>query len=196
MIPPTDFGGGWVCFCVALVFIGIVTAFIGDMAGLLGCCAGMPDALTAITFVALGTSLPDTFASKSAAVGDQFADASIGNVTGSNSVNVFLGLGLPWFMGALFWVQAGPTDEWKATYPEIYAEYPGGAFAVPAGSLGYSVSVFVVCCLLCIALLLFRRATVGFELGGPSSKWSHAGFLAFLWLMYIGLSAQKIYETE
>ena len=27
---------------------------------------------------------------------DRYADASIGNVTGSNSVNVFLGIGLPW----------------------------------------------------------------------------------------------------
>lgn len=40
--------------------------------------------------VALGTSLPDTFASKAAAEQDPYADASIGNVTGSNSVNVCL----------------------------------------------------------------------------------------------------------
>ena len=33
----------------------------------------------------------DTFASKVAAVGDQYADSSVGNVTGSNAVNVFLG---------------------------------------------------------------------------------------------------------
>merc|ERR1719174_1250456 len=58
----------------------------------------LPDAITAITFVALGTSLPDTFASKSAATQDETADNSVGNVTGSNSVNVFLGLGLPWLI--------------------------------------------------------------------------------------------------
>ena len=29
------------------------------------------------------------------------ADAAIGNVTGSNSVNVFLGLGLSWMTGAI-----------------------------------------------------------------------------------------------
>lgn len=56
----------------------------------------------AITFVALGTSLPDTFASKAAAVGERYADNAIGNVTGSNSVNVFLGLGLPWLIAAIF----------------------------------------------------------------------------------------------
>ena len=56
----------------------------------------------AITFVALGTSLPDTFASKAAAVGEKNADNAIGNITGSNSVNVFLGLGLPWLIAAIY----------------------------------------------------------------------------------------------
>lgn len=58
--------------------------------------------LPAITFVALGTSLPDMFASKSAALQEKHADNAIGNVTGSNSVNVFLGLGLPWLMAAIY----------------------------------------------------------------------------------------------
>lgn len=33
----------------------------------------------------------DTFASKVSAIQDKYADGSIGNVTGSNAVNVFLG---------------------------------------------------------------------------------------------------------
>lgn len=56
----------------------------------------------AITFVSLGTSLPDLFASKVAAIQETHADNAIGNVTGSNSVNVFLGLGLPWLMAAIY----------------------------------------------------------------------------------------------
>ena len=59
--------------------------------------------VTAITFVALGTSLPDTFASKAAAVNEKSADNAIGNVTGSNSVNVFLGLGVPWVIASIYW---------------------------------------------------------------------------------------------
>ena len=51
----------------------------------------------------MGTSLPDTFASKIAAQNDKTADNAIGNITGSNSVNVFLGLGLPWVIAAIFW---------------------------------------------------------------------------------------------
>ena len=52
--------------------------------------------------MALGTSLPDTFASKIAAVSEKSADNAIGNVTGSNSVNVFLGLGIPWMIAAIY----------------------------------------------------------------------------------------------
>jgi solute carrier family 8 (sodium/calcium exchanger) len=82
VIPPVTIGGGWPCFFIALGMIGGVTVAIGDLAGVLGCVLGLEDSITAITFVALGTSLPDTFASKSAAVNDPTADASIGNVTG------------------------------------------------------------------------------------------------------------------
>lgn len=44
----------------------------------------------------------DTFASKVAAIQDKYADASIGNVTGSNAVNVFLGIGVAWSIAACY----------------------------------------------------------------------------------------------
>ena len=81
---------------MALAFIGIVTYVVGEFANLFGCVLGITPGITAITFVALGTSLPDTFASMNAAQNEKYADDAVGNVTGSNSVNVFLGLGLPW----------------------------------------------------------------------------------------------------
>merc|ERR1719375_704137 len=109
LCPPTSYCGGWICFYTSLLLIGVVTAFIGDLAELFGCVFGVPDAVTAISFVALGTSMPDLFASQTAAQQDPTADASIVNVTGSNSVNVFLGLGLPWTMGAVFWVNTDRT---------------------------------------------------------------------------------------
>jgi len=92
--------GGWACFFGSLAFIGIVTAVVGEFANLFGCVLGIKPAITAITFVALGTSLPDTFASMAAAQAEKYADSAVGNVTGSNSVNVFLGLGLPWVIAA------------------------------------------------------------------------------------------------
>lgn len=101
-IPPASWCGGWACFVVALFFIGVVTVIVAEAATILGCVAGMPGSVTAITLVALGTSLPDTFASMTAARTSEFADSAIGNVTGSNCVNVFLGLGLPWVISARY----------------------------------------------------------------------------------------------
>ena len=42
------------------------------------------------------------FASKIAAVQDEHADASINNVTGSNSIKIFLGIGVAWSMAAIY----------------------------------------------------------------------------------------------
>lgn len=201
-IPPTDYCGGWVCFCFSLIFIGLVTAIIGDVAAIFGCCLGIKAMGTAITFVALGTSLPDTFASKTAAQQDPHADASVGNVTGSNSVNVFLGLGMPWTIGAIYWA-AGANDEWRRKFgpgtephlkiPEAFRE---GAFIVQAGDLAFSVTVFSICAVLCVAILAARRRLFGGELGGPlPAKIVSAVLMISLWLVYIGMSFWKM-ETS
>lgn len=95
-------GGGVPAFFVALAFIGIVTMFVGEVATILGCAIGLKASVTAITLVAMGTSLPDTLASMTAAQSSEYADSAIGNVTGSNSVNVFLGLGLPWVISSTY----------------------------------------------------------------------------------------------
>ena len=43
---------------------------------------GLESSVAGITIIAIGTSLPDTFASRTAALHDEHADAAIGNVTG------------------------------------------------------------------------------------------------------------------
>lgn len=100
--PPCTWFGGWLTFCVALGMIGLLTVIVGDLATIFGCLIGLKAEVTAITFVALGTSLPDLFASKCAAISEKYADAAVGNVTGSNSVNVFLGLGTPWLIACIY----------------------------------------------------------------------------------------------
>lgn len=102
LVPPPKYLGGWPAFILSLAVIGFMTAIIGDLASLFGCLVDLNDSITAITLVALGTSMPDTFASKQAAVGEKTADSSVGNINGSNSVNVFLGLGLPWLMATIY----------------------------------------------------------------------------------------------
>jgi len=197
LVPPPQYAGGWACFGVTLVFIGVLTAFIGDFASHMGCCMGLPKSVTAITFVALGTSLPDTFASRSAAANEPYADASIVNITGSNSVNVFLGLGLPWMIAAFYWsyfASESETAAWHARYAAEPWYTPDLAigFAVPAGNLAYSVSVFVATSTVCFAVLIARRKLIGFELGGPTAL-AYLTFMFFvgLWLTYLYLSISK-----
>lgn len=191
-MPPSSWYNGWPAFFVSLVFIGIWTAVVGELASLFGCVVGLGDAITAITFVALGTSLPDTFASRLAMLHDEYADASVGNVTGSNSVNVFLGLGMPWTIGALYWAKMGPTEEWKARYPDLAVLYPDGGFAVPAGDLGYSVTVFTACALVVLVVMAMRRKLLAAELGGPPlAKYATAILFVILWIVYLFLSIQK-----
>lgn len=102
LVPPIKWGGGKPAFIIALSFIGVITGVVGSVAEAIGCVLGMEPQVTAITIVAIGTSLPDTFASMTAAQSSEYADSAVGNVTGSNSVNVFLGLGLPWVISAMY----------------------------------------------------------------------------------------------
>jgi len=177
-VPPCEYWSGWACFVVSIIQIGVCTAIVGDVASHLGCTIGLKDTVTAITFVALGTSVPDTFASKVAAVQDEYADSSIGNVTGSNGVNVFLGIGVAWSMAAIY--------HWA--YDDI--------FEVSPGSLGFCLTIFCILAVVAILLLVIRRSPFmgGGELGGPPipKKISAAMFFGF-WIIYVVFSALEQY---
>ncbi|XP_018942600.2 sodium/calcium exchanger 1-like isoform X2 [Cyprinus carpio] len=176
-VPPTDYWNGWACFVVSIIMIGVLTAFIGDLASHFGCTIGLKDSVTAVVFVALGTSVPDTFASKVAAIQDQYADASIGNVTGSNAVNVFLGIGVAWSIAA------------------IYHNSKGNDFRVDPGSLAFSVTLFTIFAFICVAVLMYRRRPdIGGELGGSrTAKTLTTMLFVSLWLLYILFSSLEAY---
>ncbi|XP_031165696.1 sodium/calcium exchanger 3 isoform X1 [Sander lucioperca] len=176
-VPPTDYLNGWACFFISIIIIGLLTAVIGDLASHFGCTIGLKDSVTAVVFVALGTSVPDTFASKVSAVQDTYADASIGNVTGSNAVNVFLGIGLAWSVAAIYW------------------HMKGKPFVVEAGSLAFSVTLFTIFAFLAVSVLLYRRrAHIGGELGGPRGhRLATSAFLFGLWFLYILFCSLEAY---
>lgn len=102
-VPPPSVWSGGPCFFISLCYIGVVTFIVGEVATVLGCVLMIKESVAAITLVALGTSLPDTFASMTAAKQSENADAAVGNINGSNAVNVFLGCGLPWAIGSIYW---------------------------------------------------------------------------------------------
>lgn len=60
-VPPTEYWNGWACFFVSIGVILLLTAIIGDLASHFGCTVGLRDTVTAVVFVALGTSLPGEF---------------------------------------------------------------------------------------------------------------------------------------
>jgi len=193
LLPPTSLMGGWACFFASLVGIAVLTTCVSDLAELFGCVVGIPDIVTAVTFVALGTSMPDLFASLTAAKEDPTADASIVNVTGSNSVNVYLGLGVPWTVAAIFWQVKGRTDEWESLYPEVAARISGGAFVVESDNLGFSVGMFCYICVLALGILYARRRFLGCELGGPlvAKLLSFATFIAF-WIAWVAIVSWRV----
>lgn len=112
-----------------------------------------------------------------AAVQDKYADGSIGNVTGSNAVNVFLGIGIAWTIAA------------------IYHNVQGNVFKVDAGTLAFSVTIFCVEAAVAIIIILLRRLKcVGGELGGPfPAKVMTSAFFVTLWLLYVILSGLEAY---
>lgn len=57
-VPPTEYWNGWACFFVSISLVGILTAVTGDLASHFGCTIGLKDSVTAVVFVALGTSVP------------------------------------------------------------------------------------------------------------------------------------------
>lgn len=192
MTPPPQWFGGWLLFVVALVHVGILTAMVVDLASMFGCVLDIKDLVTAIIVVAPGTSLPDLFASKAAAMGDDDADASIVNVTGSNSVNVYLGIGIPWTMSAVFWAMQDVPDKWLTKYPEIAKNYPDGAFVVQGGALSFSVLIFSCGSVVALCILHLRRLLFDGELGGPPVvQYVSASILCSLFVMYSTLSVIK-----
>lgn len=115
-----------------------------------------------------------------AAVQDKYADSSIGNVTGSNAVNVFLGIGIAWSLCAIVAAVRGD---------------PNG-FEVNPGTLAFSVTIFCTEAVVAIIVILIRRLKLfgGGELGGPwLFRIPTSLFLIFLWCLYLLLSSLETY---
>ena len=96
-------------------------------------------------------------------------------MTGSNAVNVFLGIGIAWTLAAF------------VNY------FRGKQFEIDPGNLSYSVALFCICAAICCAVLMIRRRFGG-ELGGPMIyKVMTAVLFVGLWLFYILMSSLEAY---
>jgi len=183
--PPPHKGGGYPCLVAGITCIGFVTYIVAEVAGLFGCVLGVLPGVTAITFVAIGTSLPDTFASMTAARNSRHADEAVGNITGSNCVNVFLGLGLPWMIATIWKLTSDECSLCTADETNNFC-VKECAYEVPANGLILSVILFLSCSAVGFLILIMRRVFLKGELGGSSSI-RYASCFAFicLWVIYI-----------
>jgi Ca2+/Na+ antiporter len=89
-----------VSFIMAIVWVGIFSGMMVDWATSIGCVAGIPDAVMGLTFLAMGTSVPDLLTSVVVAK-QGHGDMAVSSSIGSNIFDVLIGLPLPWLAYAL-----------------------------------------------------------------------------------------------
>jgi len=171
-LPPPEWKSGYPCLAAALSLLALTMVIVKEVAHMLGCAMGLSDLMTGMSIVALGTSLPDTFASQYAAIHDEGADAAIGNIMGSNTINVLLGLGIPWTISSIY-----------------YKLTDGTPYYVIAGSLGFAVMIFFILAAVAIGILLYRRQQGG-ELGAMTRNMQLTLFSIFIgiWMIFLMLS--------
>ncbi|XVF80594.1 hypothetical protein PTKIN_Ptkin15bG0086200 [Pterospermum kingtungense] len=176
-VPPYQIGHGWIAFICSLLFISGIAYIVTELTDLISCVTGINAYVIAFTALAAGTSWPDLVASKIAAERQMTADSAIANITCSNSVNIYVGIGIPWLI--------------DTTYNFIAYREP--LRVENAEGLSFSLLVFFSTSLGCISVLVLRRLTLGAELGGPRF-WAclTSVFFMLLWIIFVVLSSLRV----
>jgi Ca2+/Na+ antiporter len=91
----------WTLFGLCCIWISIFTYFAVDASSRVGCLLQIPDVVMGLVFLAAGTSVPDAMGSIAVAR-DGMGDMAVANAVGSNTFDILLGLGLPWFLKSAF----------------------------------------------------------------------------------------------
>ncbi|KAL0437629.1 UNVERIFIED_CONTAM: Magnesium/proton exchanger [Sesamum radiatum] len=176
-VPPYQIAHGWIAFIFSLVFISGIAYIVTKLTDLISCVTGISAYVIAFTALAAGTSWPDLVASKIAAERQLTADSAIANITCSNSVNIYIGIGVPWLIDTLY----------------NYFAYKKPLRIENAAGLSFSLLVFFATSVCCIGVLVFRRLTLGAELGGPRLwAWVTCIFFMLLWLIFVVLSSLRV----
>merc|ERR1719313_1147604 len=89
-----------VTFSISLVWITILSYFMVVLMEKIGCAWGISSFIMGITFLAMGTSVPDALGSIAVAKEGE-GDMAVSNAIGSNVFDICIGLGLPWFIATL-----------------------------------------------------------------------------------------------
>ncbi|KAG8370639.1 hypothetical protein BUALT_Bualt13G0004200 [Buddleja alternifolia] len=176
-VPPYQIAHGWVAFIFSLIFIMGVAYVVTKLTDLISCVTGISPYVIAFTALAAGTSWPDLVASKIAAERQITADSAIANITCSNSVNIYIGIGVPWLINTLY----------------NFIAYKKPLRIENAAGLSFSLLMFFATAVGCIGVLVLRRITLGAELGGPRFwAWLTCFYLMCLWFIFVVLSSLRV----
>ncbi|KAG9443816.1 hypothetical protein H6P81_015156 [Aristolochia fimbriata] len=176
-VPPYHIAHGWIAFICSLIYISGIAYVVTKLTDLISCVTGVNPYVIAFTALAAGTSWPDLVASKIAAERQETADSAIANITCSNSVNIYIGIGIPWLI--------------DTTYN--FFAYGEPLYIQNASGLSFSLLVFFSTSVGCILVLVLRRLTLGAELGGPRPwAWVTSIYFMFLWLIFVVLSSLRV----
>lgn len=176
-VPPYQIAHGWITFICSLIFIGGIAYVVTKLTDQISCVTGVNPYVIAFTALASGTSWPDLVASKIAAERQITADSAIANITCSNSVNIYIGIGIPWLIDTVY----------------NFLMYSEPLYIDNAQGLSFSLLVFFATSVGCIAVLVLRRIIFGAELGGPRLwAWLTAVYFMLLWVVFVVLSSLKV----
>ncbi|KAK4282507.1 hypothetical protein QN277_013873 [Acacia crassicarpa] len=173
-VPPCHVAHGWISFICSLLFISGIAYIVTKLTDMISCVTGINPYVIAFTALASGTSWPDLVASKIAAERQTTADSAIANITCSNSVNIYVGIGVPWLIDTAY----------------NFVAYRQPLRIQNASGLSFSLLVFFITSVGCITVLVIRRLVFGAELGGPRLwAWITCGCLMLLWIIFVVLSS-------
>ncbi|XP_074356951.1 magnesium/proton exchanger [Apium graveolens] len=177
VVPPYQIAHGWVAFISSLIFISGIAYIVTKLSDVISCVTGINAYVIAFTVLASGTSWPDLVASKIAAERQLTADSAIANITCSNSVNIYVGIGVPWLIDTLY----------------NFIAYRKPLQIQNANGLSFSLLVFFATSFACIVVLVFRRLILGAELGGPRFwAWVTCAYFMLLWVIFVVVSSLKV----
>jgi len=87
-------------FGVSLIWITVLSYFMVTLMEKIGCAWGISSFIMGITFLAMGTSVPDALGSIAVAKEGE-GDMAVSNAIGSNVFDICIGLGIPWFIATI-----------------------------------------------------------------------------------------------
>ncbi|PAN43631.1 hypothetical protein PAHAL_8G251500 [Panicum hallii] len=175
-VPPYHIAHGWIAFICSLVLISGISYGVTKLTDQISCVTGISSYVIAFTALAAGTSWPDLVASKIAAERQVTADSAIANITCSNSVNIYVGIGVPWLIDTVY----------------NFFVYQEPLYIDNAAGLSFSLLVFFATSFGCITVLVLRRIVLGAELGGPRLwAWVTSVYFMVLWVVFVVFSSLR-----